>query len=114
MVTREIAINTAQSFIHDCRQNGLTFSRVFLFGSHVKDRAHEWSDIDLLLVSDQFGDNLFDNLKLYSKINIRYPNIETHPYPTEYYEAGDDFLEAIMKESVEIIVSRQSLDQDEA
>jgi predicted nucleotidyltransferase len=102
MVTKESAIKTAQSFIHDCRLGGLSFSKVFLFGSYAKDKAHEWSDIDLLLVSDQFGDNLFENLKLYSKINIRYPNIETHPYPTQYYQAGDDFLTEILKEGVEI------------
>jgi predicted nucleotidyltransferase len=113
MATKETAIKAAQSFIHDCSINGLSFSRVFLFGSHVKGLAHEWSDIDLLLVSDQFGDNIFDNLKLYSRVNIKYPNIETHPYPTEYYEAGDDFLAEIMKDSVEIRDSRQSLGEEE-
>ena len=102
MVTREAAIKTAQSFVHDCRLNGLSFYKVLLFGSYAKNNAHEWSDIDLLLVSDHFSDNVFDNLKLYSKINIKYPNIETHPYPTAYYQIGDDFLTEILKESVEI------------
>lgn len=103
MVTRESAINTARSFINDCRLNGLTFHKVFLFGSVVKESAHEWSDIDLLLISDQFGDNVFENLKLYSKINIKYPIIETHPYPTKYYYEGDDFIKEISKESIEIL-----------
>ncbi len=30
MVTREIAINTAKSFINDCKSNGLTFYKVLL------------------------------------------------------------------------------------
>ena len=63
---------------------------------------HEWSDIDLLLISDQFSENIFDNLKLYSKINIKYPLIETHPYPTSYYINGDSFIEQITKESIEL------------
>jgi len=48
-------------------------------------------------------DNVFENLKLYSKINIRYPVIETHPYPTKYYYEGDDFIKEIIKDSIEIL-----------
>ncbi len=102
MVTREIAINTAKSFVRDCKSNGLTFYKVLLFGSTVKNQAHEWSDIDLLLISDQFGDNIFENLKLYSRINIKYPIIETHPYPIKYFKEGNPFIQEICKESVEI------------
>jgi predicted nucleotidyltransferase len=110
MVTRETAINTAKSFINDCQLNGLTFHKVILFGSAAKGLTHEcltheWSDIDLLLISDQFGDNIFDNLKLYSKINIKYPIVETHPYPTKYYYEGDAFIKEISKESIEITTS---------
>ncbi len=102
MVNRESAIKIAKKFIRDCRGSGLTFHKVFLFGSAAKNTAHEWSDIDLLLISDQFGDNVFENLKLYSKINIKYPIIETHPYPTEYYNEGDDFIKEICKDCIEI------------
>lgn len=102
MVTRETAINTAKSFVKDCELNGLTFYKVLIFGSVAKGNMHEWSDIDLLLVSDQFSENLFDNLKLYSKINIKYPIIETHPYPTSYYKNGDSFIDQITKESIEL------------
>ena len=102
MVTREIAINTAKSFVLDCKMAGLTFYKVIIFGSVASDKLHEWSDVDLLLISDQFGDNVFENLKLYSKINIKYPNIETHPYPTNYYIDGDSFIDAVIKDSIEI------------
>jgi predicted nucleotidyltransferase len=103
MVTRKTAVKTAQSFVNDCELNGLTFHKVLLFGSFAKNIGHEWSDIDLLLVSDQFGDNIFENLKLYSKINIKYPIIETHPYPTSYYKEGNDFINEISKQSIEIV-----------
>jgi len=29
----------------------------------------------MILTTNQFSDNIFDNLKLYSKINIKYPSI---------------------------------------
>jgi predicted nucleotidyltransferase len=103
MVTKEIVINTAKSFVSECLAKGLVFHKVLLFGSASRDEMHEWSDIDLLLVSDQFNDNVFDNLKLYSIINIRYPIIETHPYPTSCYYSGDPFIEEVLKNSIEII-----------
>jgi len=105
MVTRETAIKTATDFINECQLNGLTFYKVLLFGSTVKNQAREWSDIDLLMISDQFSDNVFENLKLYFRINLKYPIIETHPYPTKYYKEGDDFITEISKESIEIISS---------
>ena len=70
MVTRETAINTAKSFINDCQLNGLTFHKVILFGSAAKGLTHDWSDIDLLLISDQFGDNIFDNLNIIFPLRI--------------------------------------------
>lgn len=102
MVTKETAIKTATSFIDDCFLSGLSFHKVLLFGSAAKNTTHEWSDIDLLLISDQFNENIFDNLKLYSRINIKYPLIETHPYPTKYYYNGDDFIDRIIKDGIEI------------
>jgi predicted nucleotidyltransferase len=103
MVTREIAVNTAKTFVRECQLNGLNFYKVLLFGSVAQNRIHDWSDIDLLLISDQFGENIFENLKLYSKVNIKYPNIETHPYPTRYFTEGNAFIDAISKESIEIV-----------
>jgi predicted nucleotidyltransferase len=102
MVNREIAIKAARSFVDDCKKEGLVFYKVLLFGSVAEHKIHEWSDIDLLLISDKFNENLFDNLKLYSKIDIKYPIIETHPYTTAYYLQGDEFINKISENSIEI------------
>jgi len=103
MANRETAINTAKLFVKDCRAAGLSFYKVLLFGSGAKGNMHKDSDIDLLLVSDKFGDNIFENLKLYSKINIKYPIIETHPYPKSVYMEGNDFITEISNGSIEIV-----------
>jgi predicted nucleotidyltransferase len=102
MVTKESAINTARSFVDDCEKSGLKFYKVLLFGSAARNELHVGSDIDLLLISDQFGENVFENLKLYSKINIRYPIIETHPYPTDTFIHGNDFIDDLQKDCIEI------------
>lgn len=102
MAPREIAIKTASEFVQECRVRGLNFYKVLLFGSYARNIAHPYSDIDLLLVSEQFTDNVFENLKLYSKINIKYPMIETHPYTISAYLSGDEFISEIEKESIPI------------
>lgn len=97
MVTRDAAISEAQSFINECKRNGLSFKKVLLFGSYAEDKAHEWSDIDLLMISDQFTGNIFHDLKLFSKINIKYPQIEAHPYSYKHFIEGNDFINEISK-----------------
>jgi predicted nucleotidyltransferase len=107
MVTQQIAVNTAHAFVQDCRAIGLTFDKVLLFGSTAQGSIHEGSDIDLLLISKKFTDDLFANLKQYSLINIRYPLIETHPYSYQQFAEGDDFIKHIEKEGIEIESSQQ-------
>ena len=103
MVARNTAINRAKSFIEECRKSGINFEKVLLFGSYAENKAHKWSDIDLLMISDQFTDNIFNDLDLFSKINIRYPEIEVHPYSTKHFSDGDDFINEIMKKSIELV-----------
>lgn len=102
MVAQQAAINTAQNFVKECRAIGLNFNKVLLFGSYAKGLAHESSDIDLLLISKEFTDDVFANLRQYAKVNIRFPQIETHPYSYKRYIEGDEFLQQVIKEGVEI------------
>jgi predicted nucleotidyltransferase len=103
MVDKSAAIKTARDFINECQATGLHFDKVFLFGSFADGSTHEGSDIDLLMVSNQFTENIFENLRLYSKVNVRYPIIETHPYPNVYFQKGDDFIQHVLENSIEII-----------
>jgi predicted nucleotidyltransferase len=102
MVTKQIALETARAFVQECKAQGLPIHRAFMFGSYVHGTPHEGSDIDLLLVSKIFTDNIFTNLKTYAKINIRYPIIETHPVPLSALTDGNEFVEKITKEGVMI------------
>jgi predicted nucleotidyltransferase len=103
MVDQSVAIKIAKDFVKDCKLSGLKFDKVLLFGSFAKGTVHEGSDIDLLLVSNQFTDNVFENLKLYVKVNIRYPIIETHPFSETLFQKEDEFIQSIIKNCIEII-----------
>lgn len=103
MLNRSIAIEQVKSFVKELINIGLELNKVIIFGSTARDEMNEWSDIDLMIVSDRFSNNIFDNIKLYSKINIKYPDIETHPYPTEYFNESDPFIEEIKRTGIVII-----------
>ena len=102
MDTQKTAINIARSFIQDCKAIGITFDKVLLFGSYARDTAHENSDIDLLLISQNFSDDLLDNLRSYAKVNIKYPIVETHPYSLKEFNESDEFIANIKREGIEI------------
>ncbi len=95
MLNKSTAIEHVKKFIKEIEKNGIELSRVILFGSSVRDEMHEYSDIDLLLVSDKFSDNVFENIRLYSKINIKYPDIDTHPFSTNYFDKSDPFIDEV-------------------
>lgn len=102
MVTQQAAIDMANAFVKECKQNGLTLNKAFLFGSVAKGLQHKDSDIDILMVSEKFTDNIFENLKLFSKINIKYPLIEVHPYSVKNFVEANDFINEISQEKIEL------------
>ncbi len=97
MLTREIAINQAGEFVKACINSGIQIEKAVLFGSVAKNQFREDSDIDLALISHQFSKNFIQNVKLTSKINIKFPLIEVHHFNNEYYEKGDEFIDEINK-----------------
>jgi len=53
------------AYIRELEKNGFKITEAFLFGSYARGTAHEWSDIDIALVSPDFtGDRFKDSLKI--------------------------------------------------
>ena len=95
MVEKEAAIETAKILIQECIDSGIKIDKAYLFGSFAKGLQRQYSDIEVALVSKNFGFNFLENIKLTSKININYPDIELHHFNTGYFEKGDPFIEEI-------------------
>ena len=102
MLTREIAIKQATDFILDCLKYGISIEKAILFGSVAKNEQREYSDIDIVLISNQFMDNFILNNKFTSKINIRFPLIEVHHFNSDYYKKGDPFINEINSTGFEV------------
>jgi len=104
MLTQDAAIETVRNYANEIRLCGVNLRNVVLYGSFAKGTQHEWSDIDVALVADEFT-GLPDDHYLFPYIGIKKPyiRIETKTYPTEYFDQGDPFIEEIKKTGIEII-----------
>ena len=102
MFNRETAIELINRYVDMCNSRNIFFKKVILFGSVAKNTATENSDVDVLLVSDQFSDNTIENWKMLAPVTAKLIDIEPHPYPTSFFLKGDPFLDEIKRAGIEI------------
>lgn len=54
-----------KKYVQALANDGIEVQQVFLYGSHAKNRAHEDSDIDIIVVSENFtGKRLLERLQI--------------------------------------------------
>lgn len=105
MVTQQSAIKEVKKIAGDIKKSGIHLNKVMLFGSYAKNIQHTWSDIDVALVADAFKGIGYEDVRLFSKILIKYPhlNIQPHTYNTKNFSPDKDpFVEEILKTGIEI------------
>ena len=104
MLTRDIAIDVVKGFIIAVQSEGIILQKVIMFGSYAGNKQHEWSDIDLALVADDFTGFGFDDKQGFAKINCRKPFsiIHAKTFPTSYFETGDPFIDEIKRTGIVI------------
>ena len=104
MLTQNAAIDTVQNYAREIGNSGVKLRNVILYGSFAKGTQHEWSDIDVALVADEF-DGLPTDHYSFASIAIKKPyvRIETITYPTDYFCEGDAFIDIIKKEGILIV-----------
>jgi len=104
MLTRDAAIETARNYARDIEMHGVRLRAAFLYGSFAKGTQHEWSDIDVALVADEFTGLPEDYYRFpyMGGVNKNYTLIETKTYPTDYFNQGDPFIEEIINTGIKI------------
>lgn len=67
------------------KKEKIDFSAIYLFGSYAKEKQHDWSDIDLAVVSDSFGDDYTKESVLLNRIadKINFL-IQAHPFNSKH------------------------------
>lgn len=69
---------TVKNYITVLKKNGIKVLRVILFGSYAKGKADLESDIDVAIVSSQFGKNKIKEMMLLRKLAIK---VDSHIEP---------------------------------
>jgi predicted nucleotidyltransferase len=97
-------IDSIKKFVTEAEKINIHFQRVVLFGSYAKGTNHEWSDIDVAVVSESFeGIRFYDNLKLSKPVIHSNIDIETHPYRPEDFNEDNPFVSEILKYAIQIV-----------
>jgi len=87
----ESVVGVIQRYLQSVTESGIPVRYGVLFGSHATGRAHEWSDIDLLIISPQFDDSPSREIinllwRLASRTDSR---IEPIPVGEKQYDVDD-------------------------
>ena len=101
MVTTATELKEAIDDFIRLLQKGIRVEAVVLYGSHVQGKPHEWSDIDLAVISADFeGLGMPERQRIISRLTLnRNRSIEPIGYPSsEYHNPGrHSFLREIIR-----------------
>jgi hypothetical protein len=105
MLTQDAVIETVRNYAHELEARGVCLRMVILYGSFAKGTQHEWSDIDVALVADEFSGFYPDDNKFFPYFGFKspYTRIEAKTYQTEYFRNSDPFIEEIKKTGIVIL-----------
>ena len=105
MLDKDAAIGIVRDYTREIQSRGVNLRAAILYGSFAKGTQHEWSDIDVALVADEFTGFAFDDKDLFPYVGIKNPYtlIEAKTYSTDYFNDGDPFINEILKTGIKII-----------
>lgn len=95
-------------FVRSLVQDGIVVDRVILFGSYAKHKARKDSDIDLCIISKNFGsDKMKERAYLFRKAIKINTLIEPLPYHPDQFEQYDylPIIDEIKTTGIEITIN---------
>lgn len=95
MLTRDIAITTANNFIADLIRLGYNPTQAYIFGSVINNNTHQYSDIDLALWDKKFTGILHEDIEKIKYLMLNYRTIELHSFTENATEQNNPFVEII-------------------
>lgn len=103
-MTQPEATKSVRRYIDVLKQHHVPVERVFIFGSVARGTNHEWSDIDVGVVSQKFKTNRFDEMiELQHLAKDVDPALSPVPLrPEDLDDRFDTIAEAIRREGKEI------------
>lgn len=79
------------------KAKGVRFNKIILFGSYASGRAGKDSDIDLAVISEEFGKDRFRERVLLSKIAY-YVDARIEPHPVSLHDYMEENWQSLIHE----------------
>ena len=93
-----------KKYINALEKNNVPIRQAVLFGSYARGHAHDWSDIDIALVSDAFEGTRFRDRNKIRKITVGISSdLSPLPYRTNDFTPDDPFVKEILKTGINIL-----------
>lgn len=98
------ALALTKTYIQQLKTQGISIAQAYLFGSYAKGKVWEGSDIDVCVVSSNFGKDYFSEKRLLNKIALRIDSrIEPVPYtPNDFVNKYDALADEIKRFGIKI------------
>ncbi|MEJ7661452.1 MAG: nucleotidyltransferase domain-containing protein [Hymenobacter sp.] len=103
MATQQFALAEAHAFVADLHALGIHPQQVILFGSFARDEQHEWSDIDLAIVAEEFGNFRPENSRRMSPALTKHVIIEAHSFRPEDFTDWNPFVAEILRTGIRVV-----------
>ena len=93
-----------KAYIHKLEENQFHIQQAVLFGSFSKGLADQWSDIDIVLVSDAFEGVRFKDRKKISPITLSISrDLSPLPFRPEDFTSDDPFVREILRTGIRVV-----------
>ena len=84
-----------------CISSAIKVDQIILFGSYAKDLAHEYSDIDIAVVSPELDKNKsrYENVReIKKRTKLIEPGLQLFAFPTETFENEEGVQRLFIRE----------------
>ncbi|MFQ6036919.1 MAG: nucleotidyltransferase domain-containing protein [Sedimentisphaerales bacterium] len=104
-------IGKIYKFVQLLKQQGISVSKVILFGSYAKGRTNPDSDIDIAIVSTQFGQDIGEEMMLLRKIALKVDShIEPVPLcPEDLNDSLSTLAQEIKRYGIDVGITETSI-----
>ncbi len=98
-------------FVQMLEQEGISVSKIILFGSHAKGKTYADSDIDIAVVSTQFGRDVTEEMMLLRKIALKVDShIEPIPFcPEDLDDNFSTLVQEIKRYGIDVAIRRVAM-----
>lgn len=97
-------LSIIQQYLQALRTQGFQIQDAILFGSYARGNPHEWSDIDLAIVSHQFDGIRFVDKNKIRKITIAVSSdLEILPFRPQDFTPNNPLVKEILETGIRVI-----------